>query len=214
MPSLSTTRPPPPANAQRLFEGEPRRPLAWASGSEPDGGSGAVLRFLSSPLAIAGAGRVESMTIAHDRLERDQRGALRAVHTGEVEVLRATVVFRAIGYGGVALPGLPFDDSVNAIAPIAATGRSPNGCATGSRQGDRRPGRLPHRTDGYGCKTERTADLPPQGRFGQHRRARHERTPRAIDCRQRDACAARRPSAADPTHRDGALTSSGAIAWA
>jgi hypothetical protein len=29
------------ANAQRLFEGAPRRPLASASGSEPDCGSGA-----------------------------------------------------------------------------------------------------------------------------------------------------------------------------
>ena len=46
---------------------------------------------------------------------RDEQGALRAKATDQVETLEAGVVFRAIGYTGVALPGLPFDERAGVI---------------------------------------------------------------------------------------------------
>ncbi len=69
-----------------------------------------VLRFLTSPLEIVGDGRVEAVKVARNELYRDDAGVLRARATDHVETLEAGIVFRAIGYTGVALPGLPFDE--------------------------------------------------------------------------------------------------------
>jgi len=69
-----------------------------------------VLRFLTSPVEILGDGKVEAIRVVRNRLTRDEGGALRATPTDQTEVLEAGIVFRAIGYTGVALPGLPFDE--------------------------------------------------------------------------------------------------------
>jgi ferredoxin--NADP+ reductase len=69
-----------------------------------------VLRFLLSPAAILGEDRVEAVEFVHNRLEPDERGELRAVPTDERETLDAGVVFRSVGYRGVELPGVPFDE--------------------------------------------------------------------------------------------------------
>jgi ferredoxin/flavodoxin---NADP+ reductase len=69
-----------------------------------------VLRFLTSPVEILGDGKVEAIRVVRNRLTRDESGALRATPTDHTEVLDAGIVFRAIGYTGVALPGLPFDE--------------------------------------------------------------------------------------------------------
>jgi ferredoxin--NADP+ reductase len=74
-----------------------------------------VLRFLLSPVAITGEGRVEAIELARNRLEADAAGALRAVATGERETLSTGIVFRSVGYRGVALPGLPFDEDTGTI---------------------------------------------------------------------------------------------------
>ena len=68
------------------------------------------LRFLLSPVAIHGTDRVESIELVHNRLEQDERGRLVSVPTGEFETLSCGLVFRSIGYHGVALPDLPFDE--------------------------------------------------------------------------------------------------------
>jgi ferredoxin/flavodoxin---NADP+ reductase len=75
-----------------------------------------VLRFLLSPVAVLGDERVEAVELVHNRLEPDARGELRAVPTEERETLEAGVVFRSVGYRGVELPGVPFDDRT-AIVP-------------------------------------------------------------------------------------------------
>jgi len=78
---------------------------------EPEGkAKRLVLRFLRSPVAILGEERVEAIELVHNRLEADEHGALRAVPTGEIETLPCGIVFRSVGYRGVALPGVPFDD--------------------------------------------------------------------------------------------------------
>ena len=75
-----------------------------------------VLRFLLSPVAILGDERVEGIELVHNRLEPDERGALRAVPTGEPETLGCGIVFRSVGYRGVELPGVPFDDARGTLA--------------------------------------------------------------------------------------------------
>jgi ferredoxin/flavodoxin---NADP+ reductase len=74
-----------------------------------------ALRFLLSPVAITGEGRVEAIELARTRLVADPAGALRAVATDERETLSAGIVFRSVGYRGVALPGLPFDEDTGTI---------------------------------------------------------------------------------------------------
>jgi ferredoxin/flavodoxin---NADP+ reductase len=74
-----------------------------------------VLRFLASPVAITGEERVEGIELVRNRLETDARGTLRAVATGERESLACGIVFRSVGYRGVALPGVPFDEETGTI---------------------------------------------------------------------------------------------------
>ncbi len=69
-----------------------------------------VLRFLVSPVEIHGQRHVEAVTIRRNRLERDDTGALRPKPTDETETIPASVVFRSIGYRGIPLEGLPFDE--------------------------------------------------------------------------------------------------------
>jgi ferredoxin/flavodoxin---NADP+ reductase len=74
-----------------------------------------VLRFFASPVAILGEERVEAIELVHNRLEADESGALRAVATGERETLACGLVFRSVGYRGVALPDIPFDERSGTI---------------------------------------------------------------------------------------------------
>ncbi|HEX6115869.1 MAG TPA: NADP oxidoreductase, partial [Solirubrobacterales bacterium] len=74
-----------------------------------------TLRFCASPVEIRGDGRVESMVIGRNRLEQGADGRLRAVYTGEREVIECGLVLRSIGYRGVGLEGLPFDEEAGII---------------------------------------------------------------------------------------------------
>jgi ferredoxin--NADP+ reductase len=69
-----------------------------------------ILRFRVSPGAIAGNGRVEAVELVHNHLASDGKGSVRAEPTEERETIPASVVFRSVGYHGVPLPGLPFDE--------------------------------------------------------------------------------------------------------
>jgi ferredoxin/flavodoxin---NADP+ reductase len=83
---------------------------------EPSGKPRAVrLRFRASPVAILGEERVEGMEIVRNRLESDGRGSVRAVASDEREVIPCGIVFRSIGYRGVGVPGVPFDERVGTI---------------------------------------------------------------------------------------------------
>jgi ferredoxin/flavodoxin---NADP+ reductase len=76
-----------------------------------------LLRFRVSPVAILGEDHVEAVEVVKNRLEPDGRGSVRAVGTDEREVIACELVFRSVGYRGVALSGVPFDP---------ATGTTPN----------------------------------------------------------------------------------------
>ncbi len=69
-----------------------------------------IMRFLASPVEIIGRRRVEAMKIVKNELYLDERGSLRPRATDECEVLPLDMVFRSVGYRGVALPDLPFYD--------------------------------------------------------------------------------------------------------
>ena len=68
------------------------------------------LRFLTSPVAILGEGKVEVVEVVRNRLEDDGSGRLKAVPTDERETIPAGLVLRSVGYRGIPLPGVPFDE--------------------------------------------------------------------------------------------------------
>jgi len=92
--------------AARTPEGKPRR---------------LVLRFFQSPTAILGDDHVTGIELVRNTLDEN----MRAVPTGETETLDCGIVFRSVGYRGVAIAGVPFDDGSGVI---------PN---EGGRAGDR-----------------------------------------------------------------------------
>jgi ferredoxin--NADP+ reductase len=89
--------------------------LQGIAGRPPTGDRRVHLRLLTTPVALHGTGRVEEVELGRNRLEPDGRGGVKAVDTGERERVPAGLVFRAIGYRGVALPGCPFDQKKGTI---------------------------------------------------------------------------------------------------
>ncbi|HEX9165743.1 MAG TPA: FAD-dependent oxidoreductase [Gemmatimonadales bacterium] len=70
-----------------------------------------TLRFLLSPTEILGddRGHVRAIRLVRNRLV-ERNGAIAADPTGEMEEMAAGLVFRSVGYKGVPIEGLPFDD--------------------------------------------------------------------------------------------------------
>ena len=79
-----------------------------------------VLHFWSRPVRLVGAGpagheRVQAVSVEPTELDDDNR----LVAAGPAYDIRADLVLRAVGYRGVRLPGVPFDD-VGAVIPNEA----------------------------------------------------------------------------------------------
>jgi len=74
--------------------------------------------FLHSPVALEGDGRVERVVLERNRLE-GEAGALKARSTGEQVRLDAGLFFRSVGYRGIPIPGVPFDDRRGVIPNVA-----------------------------------------------------------------------------------------------
>jgi ferredoxin--NADP+ reductase len=68
------------------------------------------LRFLRSPVKIHGDGKVEAIELVRNELVDG-----RAVATGDTETIPCGIVFRSVGYRGIPLPGIPFDESSGTI---------------------------------------------------------------------------------------------------
>jgi ferredoxin--NADP+ reductase len=78
---------------------------------EPSGKPRAIrLRFLRSPVAILGEERLEGIELVRNELVDG-----RAVSTEERETIPCGIVFRSVGYRGVALPGIPFDEGSGTV---------------------------------------------------------------------------------------------------
>ena len=80
-----------------------------------------VLRFLLSPAALLSDdhGRLGAVELIRNELVPAPGGGLRAQATGERETIPAQLAFRAIGYRGIPLPGVPFDER-SAVIPSEA----------------------------------------------------------------------------------------------
>jgi ferredoxin--NADP+ reductase len=85
------------AYARRVAAGKPRR---------------LTLRFLVSPVAVLanGVGAVGGIRLVRNRLVASAAGAIQAQATDQLEELPVGLVFRSVGYRGVPLSGVPFDD--------------------------------------------------------------------------------------------------------
>jgi ferredoxin--NADP+ reductase len=69
------------------------------------------LRFLSSPVELRGAGRVEAIDVRRNEIVRDDEGWLRARPVDDVvETIECGLVLRSVGYRAVPLPDVPFDE--------------------------------------------------------------------------------------------------------
>lgn len=73
------------------------------------------LRFCVSPVEILGDGKVEAVVIERNRLEADASGRVSAVPTGERETIPCSIVLRSVGYRGIAIDGVPFDERAGTI---------------------------------------------------------------------------------------------------
>jgi ferredoxin/flavodoxin---NADP+ reductase len=80
--------------ARRLPPAKPRRCHFW---------------FLYSPISIEGDKRVERIVLEKNQLVGDP-GDLRAQGAGQLVELPCGLVFRSVGYRGIPLPDLPFDE--------------------------------------------------------------------------------------------------------
>jgi ferredoxin--NADP+ reductase len=82
---------------------------------EPEGKPKTLrLRFCVSPVGIEGDGRVERVEVVRNELV-EQGGRLVAVPTDKRETISAGLVLRSVGYRGVALPEVPFDQDRGTI---------------------------------------------------------------------------------------------------
>jgi ferredoxin/flavodoxin---NADP+ reductase len=100
--------------SQRPPQGKPRR---------------IVLRFLLSPVELLPGedGRVAALRLECNRLAAGEGGRLSAQGTGELETISTGLVLRAIGYRGLPLPGVPFDDRRGVISNAAGRVLGPDG---------------------------------------------------------------------------------------
>ncbi len=91
-----------------------------------------ILRFLLSPIELIGdEGGVRAVVLARNALQATEDGRLRAEPTGETETIEAGLVMRAIGYRGIALPGVPFDERSATIPNEQGRVSGPSGPLTG-----------------------------------------------------------------------------------
>lgn len=76
-----------------------------------------IVRFLVSPVALLGndAGEVVAIRLAKNVLVATPSGALQATPTDAIEELSVGLVFRSVGYRGVPIPGIPFDERAGVI---------------------------------------------------------------------------------------------------
>lgn len=76
-----------------------------------------IIRFLLSPTELVGDadGRVSAVRLARNRLYAGEDGTLRPRATDECGTIPADIVFRSVGYRGVALPEIPFHEAWSVI---------------------------------------------------------------------------------------------------
>jgi len=74
--------------------------------------------FLESPMAIYGTDRVDSIVLGTNYLAGTEPFKQWAESTGESTTLPCNLLFRSIGYRGVPMPGVPFDEKKGLIPNV------------------------------------------------------------------------------------------------
>ena len=88
------------------------------AGAEPGAAERTLrLEFLASPTEFLGdeSGHLRAVRVERTDLRPTTDGQVKAVGTGRFFELEAGAVFRSVGYRGVPLPGLPFDERAGVI---------------------------------------------------------------------------------------------------
>lgn len=75
-----------------------------------------IMKFLWSPVELIGHDKLEAIKLVKNQLHKSDDGSLRPKPTDRFETLPVGLVFRSIGYKGIPLPGVPFDEK-NGIIP-------------------------------------------------------------------------------------------------
>lgn len=82
--------------AQRPLSGKPKR---------------VHFQFLRSPVEVMGQdGHVTQVRVEKNRLEKNKTGYIASVGTGEYETIEAGLVLRSVGYRGVPMEDVPYDE--------------------------------------------------------------------------------------------------------
>ncbi len=86
-------------------------------------------RFLISPVEILAGpdGKIAGVRCEHNKLVPTEDGDMKAVGTGEYETLPAGMVLRSVGYRGVPLPGIPFNNRTGTIPNVEGRVTDENG---------------------------------------------------------------------------------------
>jgi ferredoxin--NADP+ reductase len=93
---------------------------SYAARTDWQGDRSIHMRFLTSPVKVIGQdNRAVAVRVERNQLVVDENGGLRAKGTGTFETIEAGLVLRSVGYRGVPLPGVPFDDAMYTITNIA-----------------------------------------------------------------------------------------------
>jgi ferredoxin--NADP+ reductase len=87
----------------------------WSTRSQQGRPRRIHLRFLLAPVAVHGAGRVEAVEL--ERTALDGTGGVTS--TGATVTLAAQLLLRSVGYRGLPLPGVPFDERSGVIPHVA-----------------------------------------------------------------------------------------------
>lgn len=75
-----------------------------------------ILKFLTSPVELLGAdSHVSALKVERNELKPNASGTLQARGTGVFETLPIDIIFRAIGYKGLPVAGVPYDDRTGTI---------------------------------------------------------------------------------------------------
>ena len=75
------------------------------------------IRFLVSPVEIIGdaENNVKAIKLVRNELYKSENGSIRPKATDSYEILDVDIVFRSIGYYGIPLPGVPFNQNWGTI---------------------------------------------------------------------------------------------------
>ncbi|MFE3293868.1 4Fe-4S binding protein [Rhodococcus sp. NPDC059234] len=77
-----------------------------------------VLRFLVSPVEVQGTDHVTGLLVARNEMVAGEDGTLRARSTEQTELLETGLVLRSVGYRGVPVADLPFDEQRGTISNV------------------------------------------------------------------------------------------------